>query len=502
MTKAYQHQLKGIDFAVKNNGNCALLWAPGTGKTFTSLAIYKELRAAQPALPAAQTALRMLVVCPLSLVRATWMADTERFTAYTAAPYRDIKPGDAPDVVIINYEALISKRVLPGVLAMLRAGQWMCVLDESSRLKSNKALTTKTLLQIAPLFRHRMILSGTPMPNSELELWAQLRFVRPDAVEQSFYHFRNAYFSLTRNGVTMPTQGGFMSRSMMQEVMRKGWKYTISAEAREKLMTSIKPYTYWMRKEEALDLPEQVDQVREVTLSGPERDAYETMKRHLVVELAGQEIAAPVMLAKIMKMRQLTSGFAYNCDGAALPVGESKLHELVAAIEQAGDQPVLIFAEFHHEIEQIRAMLAKQYGEDSVATLYAGTADRDDSIVRFQSGRARYLVAHPKSAAHGLTFVNCSTTVFYALDYSWEMHEQARNRVHRIGQRNACTYIYLIAKDTIDEQLLAVLQKKQSLQDAVYQIINGGKRGRNAIKAPRTADDQAGVPAGVCLQGR
>ncbi len=501
MTKAYQHQLQGIDFAVKNNGNCALLWAPGTGKTFTSIAIYKELRAATPSL-------RLLVVCPLSLVRATWMADTERFTTYTAAPYRDIKPGEAPDVVIINYESLISKRVLPGVVAMLRSGPWMCVLDESSRLKSNKSLTTKTLLQLAPLFRHRMILSGTPMPNSELELWAQLRFVRPDSVDKSFYQFRNAYFTLTRNGQTMPTQGGFMTRSMMSEIMRKGWKYTISQEAREKLMTTIKPYTFWMRKEDALDLPEQVDQVREVTLSGPERDAYETMKRHLVVELAGQEIAAPVMLAKIMKLRQLTSGFAYNCDGAALPVGESKLRELEDTIEQAGDQPVLIFAEFHHEIEQVRAMLAKRYGDDSVATLYVGTDDRDDSIVRFQSGRARYLVAHPKSAAHGLTFVNCSTTVFYALDYSWEMHEQARNRIHRIGQTKSCTYIYLIAKDTIDEQLLAVLSKKQSLQDAVHEIING-KNGRkvvtndrNAAQAPRTADDKAGLSAGVCLQSR
>ncbi len=497
----YKHQQDGVDFVARNGGNAALFWEPGVGKTLTALSAYKELRAAAPAL-------RMLVVCPLSLVRATWMADTQRFTAYTAAPYRDINAGEAPDVVIINYESLISKRVLPGVVAMLRAGAWMCVLDESSRLKSNKAVTTKTLLQLAPLFRHRMILSGTPMPNSELELWAQLRFVRPDAVEKSFYHFRNAYFALTRNGQTMPTQGGFMTRSMMSEVMRKGWKYTIMPGAREKLMASIKPYTYWMRKEEALDLPEQVDQVREVTMSGPERDAYETMKRHLVVELAGQEIAAPVALAKLMKCRQITSGFAYNCDGQALPIGESKLNELDGVIDQLGDQPVLIFAEFYHEIEQIRAMLAKRYGDDSVVTLYAGTDDRDDSILRFQSGRARYLVAHPKSAAHGLTFVNCSTIVFYALDYSWEMHEQARNRIHRIGQTKSCTYIYLIAKGTIDEQLLAVLQKKQSLQDAVYEIING-KNGRkvvpndrNTAQAPRTADAQTGLSAGVCLQSR
>src|SRR6185503_3530962 len=104
-------------------------------------------------------------------------------------------------------------------------------------------------------------------------------------------------------------------------------------------------------------------------------------------------------------------------------------------------------------------------------TLYSETQNKDTSIKKFQNGEVRYLIEHTKSAAHGLTFVNCKTMIFYSMDYSYESHAQARDRIHRIGQKNNCLYIYMIATGTIDEQLLLVLQKKKGLQDAVYSIV-------------------------------
>ncbi|MCA9052150.1 MAG: hypothetical protein KDA89_25615, partial [Planctomycetaceae bacterium] len=118
-----------------------------------------------------------------------------------------------------------------------------------------------------------------------------------------------------------------------------------------------------------------------------------------------------------------------------------------------------------------------------VVTLYSETADREESINRFKSGEVRYLIAHPRSAAHGLTFVNCSAMVFFSLDYSFEAHAQARDRIHRIGQTASCLYIYLLAQESIDGELLKVLQRKQSLQDMVYGLVrNKAKRksSRNA----------------------
>lgn len=467
MTKLFRHQQAGVEFALKNNGQCALFWDPGTGKTFTSLKIFEALKEKEPAL-------KMLVVCPLSLIHAAWGADILKFTNFDAATFRTLRAGKIPDIIIINYESFISKKIFPELRNMIIHNPFMCVLDESSRLKSNKSMTTKALLTLAPLFKHRIILSGTPMPNSELELWGQVRFIRSDIFDKSFYAFRNTYFHLERNGEQMaPLQGKVMNRMMMRNIMMQGWRYTITPFMREHIMFKLKPFTHWMKKEEAIDLPEKIDQVREVSLSGPEAEAYRDMKNYLVTEIGGQMIAAQVALAKLMKLRQVTSGFMYDADGKAGVVGRSKINELEDTVKQLGTQPVIIFVQFHYEVESIRAMLAKKYGDEQVVTLCSETDNREESIRKFQQGHARYLIAHPKSAAHGLTFVNCSTMIFFSMDYSYESHEQARNRIHRIGQKNSCLYIYLIAKGTIDETLLNVLQKKQRLQDAVYSIVKG-----------------------------
>ena len=135
----------------------------------------------------------------------------------------------------------------------------------------------------------------------------------------------------------------------------------------------------------------------------------------------------------------------------------------------------------------IQKFIAQKYGEDKVVTLFSETKNKDDSIYKFkntaQYSTAQYLIAHPQSAGHGLTFTNCNTAVFFSLDFSFESHIQARNRIHRIGQKNNCLYIYIIAEDTIDEELLNILQKKKTLQAAVYDIVvNKARKPRNLLR--------------------
>lgn len=250
-------------------------------------------------------------------------------------------------------------------------------------------------------------------------------------------------------------------------------------------MEEIKPFTHWVRKEDALDLPEKVDQIREVFLNAREQKAYDEMEEYLVTEIEGEEITAQVVLTKLMKLRQATSGFFYNKEGDSVEIGNStKLKELEEILEELGNQPVIIWVQFRHEVEAIESLLTEKYGADQVVTLYAETKDKDDSINRFKNNQVRYLIAHPKSAAHGLTFVNCKVMVFYSLDYSFETHTQARDRIHRIGQKNSCLYVYIMAQNTIDEALLKVLQRKQSLQEAVYALVRDAakKQGRSVHK--------------------
>ncbi len=460
----YTHQREAIDFAKRNDGRCALFHDPGLGKTRTCLEVFRHYRLTDPGL-------RLLVVCPLSLVNSAWGEDIKRFTDFIYASFKEMS-SNVPDIVVINYEALISKRYITGILKLIRKHDFMCVLDESSRLKSNKSKTTETLLAIAERFQYRLIASGTPMPNSELELWGQISFIQPEVLHPSFYAFRNTYFHLERSGKVMHMNGQRLTSADMRGLMRSGWHYAITKENRRQLMEVIRPFTHWVRKEDALDLPEKVDQIREVFLNDKEQKAYDEMEEYLVTEIEGEEITAQVALTKLMKLRQATSGFFYNKDGDSVEIGNStKLKELEEILEELGSQPVIIWVQFRHEVEAIENLLSEKYGADQVTTLYAGTKDKDASINRFKNNQVRYLIAHPKSAAHGLTFVNCSVMVFYSLDYSFETHTQARDRIHRIGQKKSCLYIYIMAQGTIDEVLLRVLQRKQSLQEAVYALV-------------------------------
>jgi len=134
-------------------------------------------------------------------------------------------------------------------------------------------------------------------------------------------------------------------------------------------------------------------------------------------------------------------------------------------LEEIGNKQVIIFAQFRYEIEQIQAMIPGS------VTLYSQTDDRAQSVDDFTSGKAQYLIGHPKSMAHGLNLQHCQYMIFFSLDYSYEAYEQARNRIHRINQRGACTYFHLLAAGTIDEQILKVLQKKIDLQEAIRGII-------------------------------
>lgn len=146
-----------------------------------------------------------------------------------------------------------------------------------------------------------------------------------------------------------------------------------------------------------------------------------------------------------------------------------KIQELFNIIEEAGDQQIMIWIQFHWEHIKICHELFRRFGEDSVVTLSALTKDKDESINAFKEGRAKFLVAHPASAAHGLTFTNCSLQIFFSLDYSLERYEQARARTHRAGQKNNCTYVHLIAKNSIDEIMLKALQSKGDVQRQIYE---------------------------------
>ncbi len=494
MLPLFNHQKEGVNFIVKKGGVGALFWEMGTGKTRATIETLKRIRETDPKV-------KMLVIAPISLLEAAWGDDIKRFSNFN---YWNLRKTEAErededtDIFGINYEALLSKKNIDQIKFVIsgygaQGYSFMAVLDESSKIKNHQTQITKLLLKMTNLFKYRIVMTGTPAANSEMEYWPQMQFAVPGSLGTSMTVFKNYFFHL-RKGSDSQSIPVFMPKQIAHQMFKSGWKYEITPAKREELMRLILPHVHLAKKKDCLDLPDQIDEIREVEMAPDQARAYREMEKQLVTEIQNQQIAAPLAITKLMKLRQISSGFVYSDNGEALEISNDggnyperisetpkiivkqefsnpKLRELFDIIEEAGDQPIMIWINFHWEQIKICHELHSRF-PDQVVTLSSLTKDKDESIRAFQEGRARFLVAHPASAAHGLTFVNCALQIFFSLDFSWEKYEQARARIHRAGQKNNCTYVHILAKNTIDRHILDVLRKKGDAQDLVYRIVS------------------------------
>lgn len=454
MLKLYKHQEEAVNFIMRRGGVGALFMDCGTGKCLTALSIFSRLKELIPSL-------RLVVVCPLSLIESAWQLDIKQFTQFTffSAHAKKLTDNITSDIILINYESM-----LRNVNVINHIKRNMLVIDESSRMKNNRAQTTKKLLKLSVLPRFKLVMSGTPAPNSPSEYWGQMTFLSENILHKSFYAFRNIYFHLARGSEIM--QGKILSRQAARDIFSRGWKYDITPENLAKIMERINPYVFRAKKETCLDLPDQVDEVRLVELSTEQRKHYNEMKRNLITELTGQHITATVALAKICKLREITSGFLLSGEKTLPIANPAKIKELLALLEELGPQQVIIWGNFVWEIEKIQEILGEK-----AASVYGKTDDKHSALEDFKSGKCQYLIANMNSIAHGVTLTNCSTQVFFSLSYSWEQYTQSKNRIHRIGQNNKCTYIHILAKSTIDEQIYAILQRKGNMEQIAMEIL-------------------------------
>lgn len=430
----YAHQYRAFK-AASLFSSYALFMETGTGKTLTAIELIKLHKQ------------KTLIVCPLSVIESVWMEELARWAPgfTTRNLWKDSLKDPAAikkvNIFAINFESF---KKLPQEF-LTKIG--FLIVDESSRMKDPRSQITKALLAASKFIPKRLVLSGTPAPNTPLEYWPQMAFVNPDILGPNFYVFRNTYFHAMG-------YGGFM--------------YVCSMENKARIMERVKRQACFIAKADCLDLPEKVFEKREVEMSADQRKIYDQMLKVNLVELGDKAVLGANELAKLMKLRQITSGFAIADDSSPVRISDGKLHLLTELLEEIGPKQVIVWAQFHWEIEQIKAILAGKsaaiYGEVS-------QHEKEQAIKDFQSGKVQYLIAHPKSAGHGLTFVSCSYNVYFSLSYSLEEEKQSQDRTHRIGQKNRVTYIYLLAKDSIDEIIFKALRKKQNIADAMLEMI-------------------------------
>jgi len=444
--KLFDHQKKMVEAAMKTHGIHAFYADMGIGKTLAALETYKALRELNPNL-------QLLVVCPLSLIESAWAEDIKKFTKLTYENLRKTQNLTA-DVLLINYESLISKRFNP-TLRRLIDHRPMCVLDESQKIKSYNAKTTKILIKASPFFPYKLVMSATPAPNGEWEYWSQMCFLAPSLFGTNFFSFRNRYMALIRGTTVVPLHG--LGKREMMMMLQRGYTMGMLPGANAIMQGKMQPYCQYIAKRDVLDLPEEINVNRFVDMTSEQKKAYRDMWDELVMEIQGEEVSVNIALAKIMKVRQITGGFAYLPTGSHGFNKNPKIEELENVVDEIGPgKSIVIFCQYKWEIEKIAGI----YKERS-SVLYSDTKDREVAIDEFKKRAGGILVAHPASGGVGLSFNECDYMIFYSMDYSFMNYYQARGRIMRAKKKNNATYIHLIARDSIDEIIMGALLRKE-----------------------------------------
>lgn len=426
---------------------------PGCGKTIGTLA-------ACDALP-----MRTLTLAPLSILRSAWLQDAQHFPALAPAVLYSQNRAERLRLIagtdwrfgITNYDTF--KNCFDQFRA---AGIRRLVVDESSKIKNPDAAITKKVIQFSDAMDSVILLTGTPAPNSPVEYWPQLRAIRRDLAGDVFWRWAHRYATPQKRKVRV--KGG-----QVKDVI-EGWTQT--EQQRRDMEAMLGKCSWALRKADCLDLPPWTDNVVTFPLSAEERAAYVAAEKALAVELKNAEVVKLAPEAVLMKVRQIAGGFVI-ANGTPHQKGRSKLDALGETLDQIGPRPCLIWAEFRHEIDAIVAE-CRARGE-SVATIDGRTShDAGETAARFQRGEILRLVCHAAAAGHGITLTRASYAVYYSWGFSFELWKQSRDRIHRAGQVNACTYYILCAEQTVDESALRVVRGKGKASDAILDCLARG----------------------------
>ena len=458
-----RHQQLGREIA-RYQDRYAFFYDTRTGKTPLSLSIMYDDIVANPTH-------KWLVVCPLILIENAWIPDAAEFipeikvvSCHAATPAKRLERiNSEASIYVTNTESFVKYREHFDKLHL--AG---CIIDESSDMKSPKSKVSKELVDFAQTLERFYLLSGTPAPNGEQEYYMQLRAVDYYGIQQSYSQFKEHYFVN-------------MSYNPQYE------KLALRPDKKDELFSLIRKYALYVDKEDVLTTPGRTFHEVEFEMPAELKKHYNKLKNELYMEVGdGLRITAPSAAAKLNKLNQVTSGFIidtqavkenkfYNEDKTELyQLSGYRFAKLIDLLGQIGDEQVLIWANYKAEFRIIQQALGNScrcvYGETTLA-------EKNEAIKLFKEGKIQYLIANPASADKGLTLTNAHISIYFSLNWSYELFKQSMERIYGdvMKQPKHCDYYVMIAKGTIDRVLYSdVLQGKGEASYAVLNHLKGG----------------------------
>lgn len=432
--KAHDYQKYATDF-ILNNPVAAVFLEMGLGKSVITLTAIEELIYNRFEVS------KVLVIAPLRVAKDTWPAEIEKWDHLKNIRYSIVIGTETErktalkkdaDIYLINRENvdwLITKSNYPFDFDMV-------VIDELSSFKSYSAKRFKSLLKVRPKIKRMVGLTGTPSSNGLMDLWAEFRILDlGERLGRYITHYRNNYFLPDKRNAQMV------------------FSYKPRAGAEDAIYKQIGDITISMKSADYLQMPECVMNEVPVYLSDTERAVYEKLCANMVVQLKDKEIDAANAAALSGKLLQMANGAVYDENSMSANLHDRKLDALEDLIEGANGKPVLIAYWFNHDLERIKQRF-------KVREIKTST-----DIKNWNNGDIPVAVIHPASAGHGLNLQSGgSTLIWFGLTWSLELYQQTNARLWRQGQNETVIIHHIIAKGTMDENVMLAISRKEKTQ--------------------------------------
>ena len=410
----FDHQKTTSEFLV-NNRKAFCFNEQGTGKTASVIWAVDYLM---------QLGLvkRVLVICPLSIMKSAWQQDLFKFAihrtvsiAYGSAKKRKEIVNAGNEFVIINFDGvgIVKKEIMDG-------GFDLIVVDEASAYKNNKTVRWKDLRDVMKVVKGLWMLTGTPAAQSPVDAFGLAKLVNPTAVPIFVSQFKDLVMEKVSEYRWIP-------RPVAKQIVHKALQPAIRFE-----------------KKDCLDLPPVTFIDRDAPLTPQQLVYYKKLKQEMLIEADGEEISAVNAAVKINKLLQISGGAVYTDTGEVLEFDVSSRLKVVHEVIDETSNKVLVFVPFTHTIELLQKYLTKHGITNEIINGNVSVNRRSDIVTHFQNNsQPKVLIIQPQAASHGLTLTAADTIIWYAPCTSVETYLQANARIDRPGQVNAMTIVHL-----------------------------------------------------------
>ncbi len=444
MTKFIPHAYQKVAIEkIIENPAYALLLDMGLGKTVSTLTAVDELKNDYFDVE------KVLVIAPKRVAEDTWSREVAKWEHLRHLKISKVLGTEQQRRKALQKQAdiyVINRENVEWLVSYYENGKtWpfdMIVIDELSSFKNPSSKRFRALRKVRTRTKRVVGLTGTPAPNSLIDLWSQIYLIdMGERLEKTFTKYKSKYFKQDPYRVYHIE----LQEGSEQQIYSKIDDICLSMKAKDYLK----------------DLHEPVMNIVELKLSPKERELYDKLEKDSLLEFSDGDIVATTAAVLSNKLLQLSSGAAYNDKDGVQIIHSVKLDALEEIVEASQGKPVLVFYNYKHDVERIK----KKFKQ-------AKELDDSSTIEKWNNGEIEILLAHPASAGHGLNMQDGGhTIVWYGLNWSLELYMQANARLHRQGQKETVVVHHLVLKDSIDERVMSVLQGKEQQQEALMEAV-------------------------------